>query len=364
MQSVLGQEGWQLGKSKVRGWQTAGRWEGQQAAAWGVAGTPMHASCLLTSCCLFTAVNPLCCLPAAALPAQVFLRAGKMAEMDKRKTEVQHGAATTIQRAVRGYLARKHFAAARRAAILIQAAVRGMAARSRARAARREKAATLIQAYVRRWRARRDFCAAVHAAVAIQAVWRGAKARAYTRDIQRQRAAVAIQAAWRGHRAQAEYRRYRHAVVVAQVGRLGEGRRLGAGCTRQMSRQRARGTGKFSATAACHRRNWRCAVAAHLPTSSPLARVQSLWRAKAARRELRQRRAEAREAGKLLQDKQALESKLREVQNVLETVQGQRNELRQQYRVSFWGIGGHFPVGAAARCSSPACSGGHGCLAP
>lgn len=61
--------------------------------------------------------------------------------------------------------------------------------------------------------------------------------------------------------------------------------------------------------------------------------VQSLWRGKLARRELRRRRQEAREAGKLLQDKQALESKLREVQNVLETVQGQRNELRQQYRV-------------------------------
>lgn len=61
--------------------------------------------------------------------------------------------------------------------------------------------------------------------------------------------------------------------------------------------------------------------------------MQSLWRGKLARRELRRRRQEAREAGKLLQDKQALESKLREVQNVLETVQGQRNELRQQYRV-------------------------------
>ena len=71
---------------------------------------------------------------------------------------------------------------------------------------------------------------------------------------------------------------------------------------------------------------------------------QSLWRGKCARRELRRRRAEAREAGKLLQDKQALEVKLREIQNVLETVQGQRNELRQQYRVrgwvaSDWGVG-------------------------
>ena len=46
------------------------------------------------------------------------------------------------------------------------------------------------------------------------------------------------------------------------------------------------------------------------------------------------RRAEARESGKLLQDKQALESRVKEMQSILETVQNQRNELKQQFRVS------------------------------
>ncbi|KAL4445379.1 hypothetical protein ABPG77_011204 [Micractinium sp. CCAP 211/92] len=205
---------------------------------------------------------------------KVFLRAGKMAELDKRKMEVQHAAATAIQTAVRGYLARKHFARARAAAITIQAAARGMAARSEARHLRRTRAATVIQAAARRWAARRAFTTAVRAAVAVQAAWRGWKARLYTRDIRQHRAALAIQTHWRRHRAQAEFQRYRKGVVTAQ----------------------------------------------------------SLWRGKLARRELRRRRQEAREAGKLLQDKQALESKLREMQNVLETVQGQRNELKQQYR--------------------------------
>ena len=76
--------------------------------------------------------------------------------------------------------------------------------------------------------------------------------------------------------------------------------------------------------------------------------MQSLWRGKCARRELRRRRTEAREAGKLMQDKQALEVKLREVQNVLETVQNQRNELRQQYRVRACLAAGCLP--AAAQC--------------
>jgi myosin-5 len=210
---------------------------------------------------------------------KVFLRAGKMAELDKRKMEVQHAAATAIQRHVRGYLARKHFAAVRKAVLTIQSAARGMAARTLARSLRRTKAATRIQAAVRGWQARTRFLAAVRATVAIQAAYRGWKARLYARDIKQHRAALLIQTHWRRHRAQAEYQRYRKGVVL----------------------------------------------------------VQSLWRGKSARRELRRRRAEAREAGKLLQDKQVLEVKLREIQNVLETVQGQRNELRQQYRVRGWG---------------------------
>jgi hypothetical protein len=62
--------------------------------------------------------------------------------------------------------------------------------------------------------------------------------------------------------------------------------------------------------------------------------LQCCWRRKIARRELRSRRMEAREAGKLLQDKNALDEKLKETLIVLETVQNQRNELRQQYKVS------------------------------
>ena len=62
--------------------------------------------------------------------------------------------------------------------------------------------------------------------------------------------------------------------------------------------------------------------------------MQTRWRGKIAKAELRRRRAEARESGKLLQDKQALEGRLKEVQTVLETVQNQRNDLKQQFRVS------------------------------
>lgn len=57
-----------------------------------------------------------------------------------------------------------------------------------------------------------------------------------------------------------------------------------------------------------------------------------MFRAKLAKRQLRALRSEAREGGKLLEDKIALEGKVRELQATLETVQGQRNELRQQLK--------------------------------
>lgn len=123
--------------------------------------------------------------------------------------------------------------------------------------------------------ARQRFLQVTRSVLAIQSAFRGWKARQLAQDVKQQHAAVVIQSHWHRYRAQQAYQRYRRAVVAAQ----------------------------------------------------------GAWRCKLARRELRRRRAEAREAGKLLQDKQALESKLREVQNILEVVQRQRNELRQQCRV-------------------------------
>ncbi len=49
-----------------------------------------------------------------------------------------------------------------------------------------------------------------------------------------------------------------------------------------------------------------------------------------AKKKLRALRQEAREGTKLLEDKKVLEQKVHELQAMLETVQNQRNELRQQ----------------------------------
>ena len=78
------------------------------------------------------------------------MRAGQMAQLDKIRTDTLNGAAITIQRYVRGTLARRRFFAARAAVLTIQCAVRAWAARKLTSQLRREKAALTIQVRVLR----------------------------------------------------------------------------------------------------------------------------------------------------------------------------------------------------------------------
>lgn len=56
---------------------------------------------------------------------KVFLRAGQMADLDARRTEVLGRAARTIQRQIRTHIARKQFVVLKKSAIDIQSLCRG-----------------------------------------------------------------------------------------------------------------------------------------------------------------------------------------------------------------------------------------------
>ena len=56
---------------------------------------------------------------------KIFLRAGQMAELDARRTEVLSGAAKKIQRRTRTHQAQKRFTVLRKATISLQALCRG-----------------------------------------------------------------------------------------------------------------------------------------------------------------------------------------------------------------------------------------------
>jgi myosin V len=205
---------------------------------------------------------------------RVFLRAGKMAQLDKRRTDVLNAAAAMIQRAARGFMARLEFTRTRNATLVIQSVFRGHMARCMAAELRENRAAVRIQTAWRRYCAQKNLRSAVLAVIAIQRAWQAYQTRKAAVAAQRESAATLIQANWRRYVAQEEYIQTRRGIIAAQTA----------------------------------------------------------WRCKLAKREMRRRRAEARESTKLLQDKQALEGKLQEVQNVLANLKNQRSELRQQLR--------------------------------
>eukprot|EP00775_Hariotina_reticulata_P007220 gene7220-7433_t len=244
--------------------------------------------------------------------SKVFLRAGQMALLDKQRTDTLNASAILLQRYARSYLARQHYKKAKQAVVRMQegsgtgdmgflgavqiwteattraadfsggvlsalaakAWTRGMLARRDARALRQQKAATAIQTAYRRHKMRQQYQEVLHNITHLQALWRGFAARQQYAEMQRQRSALVIQSNWRGNTQRAEYRAMRSAAVV----------------------------------------------------------LQNAFRCKSAAVELRHLKAEAREANKLLEDKKALEAKMKEVHATLELVQGQRNELRQEVK--------------------------------
>lgn len=187
---------------------------------------------------------------------KVFLKGGQMAVLDRHRTDKLNASAIVIQRFTRGYLQGKSYRVLRRSTLRLQANFRGMAARTRVRHMRQTTAATKIQAVWRGHRVRAELAREQKAASTIQAAWRGYVARREYAAMRAEKAALLIQRRYRGYAARKSYLRDVRRVIVCQ----------------------------------------------------------NLWRKKCARAELRKRRAAAREAGKLMQDKQALEVKVAEMQ--------------------------------------------------
>lgn len=205
---------------------------------------------------------------------KVFLRSGGMAVLDKMRTEILSKAAITVQANVRGWMQRRRYKKINLAIVKIQAYIRGYRARKLARNLRMMRAAVVLQKMFKRFRAQIKFRKSIRAVIKMQSVWRGFMARRMATDLRAAKAALIIQRYWRMHRFRKEFVKVKNA------------------CTT----------------------------------------IQAAWRAMVARNELKRLKAEAREAKKLLEDKKILQDKLKEVQSVLENVQDQRNELKQQLK--------------------------------
>ncbi|KDP26440.1 hypothetical protein JCGZ_17598 [Jatropha curcas] len=147
---------------------------------------------------------------------KVFLRAGQMAELDARRSEVLGRSASIIQRKVRSYLSRRTFIKLRRSAIQIQSACRGQLARQVYENMRREAASLRIQTYLRMHFARKAYTELSCSVISIQTGMRGMAARDELRFRRQTRAAIIIQSQCRKYLARLHYLKLKKAAITTQ----------------------------------------------------------------------------------------------------------------------------------------------------
>ncbi|XP_044493143.1 myosin-6-like [Mangifera indica] len=147
---------------------------------------------------------------------KVFLRAGQMADLDARRSEVLGRSASIIQRKVRSYLGRKSFILLRRSAIQIQAACRGQLAREVYVNMRREASSLRIQRDFRMYIARKAYKDLCSSATCIQTGMRGMAARNELRFRRQTQAAIIIQTQCRKYLARLHYMNLKKAAITTQ----------------------------------------------------------------------------------------------------------------------------------------------------
>ncbi|XP_028075342.1 myosin-12-like isoform X1 [Camellia sinensis] len=202
---------------------------------------------------------------------KVFLRAGQMAELDARRTEVLANAARRIQRLIRTYLTRKEFITLRGATIHMQKLWRAQLARQLYECMREEAASICVQKHLRAHAARKSYTNLQASAIAIQTGLRAMDARNEYRHRRRNKAAIILQTEWRRYHALSTYNQQKKATLT----------------------------------------------------------LQCLWRSKVARKELRKLKMEARETGALKEAKDKLEKRVEELTWRLDFEKHLRTDLEE-----------------------------------
>nr|KAJ0228604.1 hypothetical protein LSAT_V11C100029560 [Lactuca sativa] len=147
---------------------------------------------------------------------KVFLRAGQMAEIDARRSEVLGRSASKIQNKFLSYSACKKFTMLRSAAIPLQAFCRGEVARSWYQRRRREVACLRIQKIGRMHYDRKAYKFLHSSAIQIQNGMRGMAARKAYNHKRQTKAAIGIQTRSRHHLACRRYLKMKKVAIYAQ----------------------------------------------------------------------------------------------------------------------------------------------------
>ncbi|XP_024971311.1 myosin-11-like [Cynara cardunculus var. scolymus] len=147
---------------------------------------------------------------------KVFLRAGQMAELDARRTEVLSSAANIIQRRIRTHIAHKQFKEVRKASAVVQSFCRGRLACKRFDELRRITAAIKIQKNFRKYRDWKAYSKLRVSVLKVQTALRALRACKQFKLRKQTEASIKIQNRWRCHRSSSHYKRLRKGAIVTQ----------------------------------------------------------------------------------------------------------------------------------------------------
>ncbi|GBG77578.1 hypothetical protein CBR_g24025 [Chara braunii] len=136
---------------------------------------------------------------------KVFLRAGQMAILDTKRSNVLNEAAVKIQRRVKTFLMSRDYQRRKDASVLVQAYWRGTMARLEFRFLREQISAICFQRYIRGYLARKNYLEMRQAAIRIQSAVRSLAARTVLCTLQDNFAATQIQSKWRSYLASRSY---------------------------------------------------------------------------------------------------------------------------------------------------------------
>ncbi|XP_040375912.1 myosin-17-like isoform X3 [Oryza brachyantha] len=147
---------------------------------------------------------------------KVFLRAGQMAELDARRTEVRNNAARGVQSQFRTYVAREQFLILRDSSVCLQSFVRARLACKLHECLRRQAAAIKIQKNIRCYFAWRTYSQLRMSATTLQTGLRTMAALKEFMFRKQNKATTHIQTQWRRHRDNSNYLKLKRAALTYQ----------------------------------------------------------------------------------------------------------------------------------------------------
>ncbi|XP_062206677.1 myosin-17-like isoform X2 [Phragmites australis] len=147
---------------------------------------------------------------------KVFLRAGQMAELDARRTEVRNNAARGAQSQFRTHVAREQFLILRNASICLQSFVRARLACKLHEFLRQQAAALKIQKNTRWYFAWKTYYQLRLSAITLQTGLRAMVARNEFNIRKQNKASIHVQSRWRCHRDYSNYIKLKGAALTYQ----------------------------------------------------------------------------------------------------------------------------------------------------